>query len=69
MSSRFEFVDTGIGYGHVQRVAASGQFTRVQRAYRAYTDHGRGCATCAVDSSTCATAEVLWETYQTANKA
>lgn len=67
MSSRFEFVDTGIGYGHVQRVAASGQFNRVQRAYRAYIDHGRECATCAVDSATCATAGELWEAYRSAN--
>ncbi|MFF3409507.1 hypothetical protein ACFYW8_25530 [Streptomyces sp. NPDC002742] len=68
MSSRFEFVDTGIGYGHLQRVAAAGQFNKVQRAYRAYIARGGGCATCAVDSTACTTAGELWETYRAANR-
>jgi hypothetical protein len=59
-------VDTGSGSGHLQRVADDAQFNRVQRAYRAYIDHGRGCATCSVDSAQCAVAEALWSTYQTA---
>lgn len=67
MSSRFEFVDTGTGYGHLQRVASAGVFNRVQRAYRAYIDHGRDCATCAVDATRCTTAEALWEAYRATN--
>ncbi len=67
MSSRFEFVDAGSTFGQRQRVAASDQYIRIQTAYRAYIDHGIECPTCAVDSAICATAEVLWETYQAAN--
>ncbi|MFF1702475.1 hypothetical protein [Streptomyces sp. NPDC058252] len=69
MSSRFEFVDTGTGYGHLQRVAGAGVFNRVQQAYRAYIDYGRACATCAVDATRCTTAEELWEAYRAANSA
>jgi len=69
VSSRFEFVDAGSAFGQMQRVAANGQYTRVQRAYRAYIGHGRGCSICAVDSGQCTTAEGLWEAYQAANSA
>jgi hypothetical protein len=67
VSSHFEFRDAGIGFGHMQRVAANGQFNRVQRAYRAYIGHGAECATCAVDASQCTTAGELWEAYRAAN--
>jgi hypothetical protein len=67
MSSRFKFVDAGSTFGQMQRVAASGQYNRIQTAYRAYIDHGSRCPTCAVDSALCSTAEALWETYQAAN--
>lgn len=67
MSSRFEIVDAGSAFGQMQRVAASGQYTKVQTAYRAYVDHGMTCTTCAVDSSLCTTAETLWEAYKAAN--
>lgn len=67
MSSRFEFSDAGSTFGQRQRVAASRQYNEIQRAYRAYTDHGAKCATCAVDSTACTTAESLWEAYKSAN--
>lgn len=58
------YVATGGGPGHLQRVASSAQFNRVQRAYRAYIDHGRRCPVCAVDSGQCTVAEELWSAYQ-----
>jgi hypothetical protein len=48
----------------MQRVASNAAFTQTQTAYRAYIDHSRDCATCAVDSGQCATAEQFWEAYQ-----
>jgi hypothetical protein len=53
----------------MQRVAASGQYNKVHRAYRKYIDHGETCTTCAVDSSICTTAGALWEAYSSANGA
>lgn len=54
------------GPGHMQRVAVNAVFSKTQKAYRAYIDHGRDCATCAVDSAQCATAEQLWSAYKDA---
>ncbi|MGW5477741.1 hypothetical protein [Streptomyces sp. NPDC004008] len=56
----------GIGSGRWQRIGGNARFTQTQRAYRAYIDHGRDCATCAVDSGQCATAEDLWGAYKAA---
>ncbi|WP_329368644.1 hypothetical protein [Streptomyces sp. NBC_01483] len=67
MSNRFDFSNAGSAFGQMQRIASNGQLARVHRAYRAYIDHGSTCATCAVDSGQCATAEELWETYCAAN--
>jgi hypothetical protein len=61
------FVNAGSGAGHLQRVASDLQFTRVQRAYRAYIDHSKGCPNCAFDTTTCSTAEELWTQYAAAN--
>ncbi|MER6352356.1 hypothetical protein ABT186_11020 [Streptomyces sp. NPDC001634] len=58
--------DEGSGPARFQRIASNSQFTKTQRAYRAYIDHGHGCATCAVDSTQCTTAEELWCAYQAA---
>jgi hypothetical protein len=52
------------GPGHLQRVANTGQFNRVQRTYRAYIDHAADCPVCAVDSTECADAGALWSAYQ-----
>lgn len=52
------------GADHLQRVAGNAVFTRTQTAYRAYADHASACATCAVDSDQCATAEELWSVYR-----
>lgn len=61
----WEWRDGGSGGpGHMQRVATSAVFTRTQKAYRAYVDHGRGCTACRVDAERCATAEELWSAYQ-----
>ncbi|MET7781502.1 hypothetical protein ABZU94_07220 [Streptomyces mirabilis] len=67
MTDRFDFTDAGSAFGQLQRIASNGQFARVQRAYRAYIDHGSACAVCEVDSGQCVTAEALWEAYRAAN--
>lgn len=60
----WQWRDGSGGAGHMQRVATNAAFTQTQTAYRAYIDHSRDCATCAVDSGQCATAEQFWEAYQ-----
>jgi hypothetical protein len=67
VSSRFEFGDADSTFARTRRVADNGQYNKIQLAYRAYIDHGGSCATCAVDSAQCATAEELWEAYHGAN--
>ncbi|MET8954352.1 hypothetical protein ACWEO4_45440 [Streptomyces sp. NPDC004393] len=62
------YVPAGSGPGRLQRIARNSRDTQVQRAYRAYIDHGRNCATCAVDSAQCPTAEDLWGRYQAATR-
>ncbi|MGW1798997.1 hypothetical protein ACWCQN_24270 [Streptomyces sp. NPDC001984] len=57
----------GSGPGRFQRVASNNQFVKTQRAYRAYIDHGRNCAACAVDSGQCTPAEQLWDAYKAAS--
>ncbi|NNN30727.1 hypothetical protein HLK59_10195 [Streptomyces sp. S3(2020)] len=47
-------------------MASDVEFSRSQRAYRAYLDHSSGCRTCAVDSTVCTDAERLWNVYQAA---
>lgn len=59
-------VEAGSGPGRFQRIASNSQYNRVQTAYRAYIDHGRDCAACAVDSGQCPTAEELWGAYAAA---
>lgn len=66
MKSRIEWQDTGSPFGHMQRVAAHGQYARMQRAYQAYHKHVGDCSTCGVDSTVCTTAEELWTVYQEA---
>ncbi|MGW3028261.1 hypothetical protein [Streptomyces sp. NPDC001221] len=61
-------VPASSGPGRLQRIASTIRDTRIQRAYRAYMDHRGGCATCAVDSRQCPTAEELWGTYQAATR-
>lgn len=56
----------GSGPGRFQRIATNTRYNEVQRAYRAYIDHARDCATCAVDSTQCTTAEELWGAYKAA---
>lgn len=62
----WQWRDGSGGAGHLQRVVSNGVFTKTQRAYRKYIDHGRGCKTCAVDSEQCTTAGELWAAYQAA---
>ncbi|MGV9248727.1 hypothetical protein [Streptomyces sp. NPDC003710] len=50
------------------RIADNSHYTRTQRAYRAYIDHGRDCTSCAVDSLLCPAAEQLWGAYQAATR-
>lgn len=63
--SKVRWEDTS-GYGHLQRVAGDGRFTRTQRAYRKYIGHTTSCPTCEVDSTQCVTAEELWSAYRAA---
>ncbi|MFI6662515.1 hypothetical protein ACIBL8_44220 [Streptomyces sp. NPDC050523] len=63
----WEWRDEGSGGpGHLQRISASGVYSRTQTTYRAYIDHVRDCLTCAVDSAQCSTAEGLWAAYRAA---
>lgn len=64
--SRWEYSAASSGPGHLQRMASNAQYNQIQRAYRAYIDHGRDCAVCAVDSAQCTTAEELWGAYKAA---
>ncbi|MFB8183259.1 hypothetical protein ACFC8N_46265 [Streptomyces sp. NPDC055966] len=50
--------------------AAAGtlEYSRIQRAYRAYIDHGKDCPVCAVDTSVCTTASDLWTAYREAHE-
>lgn len=63
-TTEWQWRDGSGGAGHFQRVASNAEFTRTQTAYRAYIDHASGCATCAVDSGQCPTAEQLWSAYR-----
>ena len=68
MSARWQYVPTGGGPGHLQRIASNAVFNRIQQAYRAYIAHGGSCAVCAVDSGNCPTAEALWTAYKDARE-
>ena len=59
--ARWEYRDTGSGFGHLQRVAGNAAFTRSQRAYQAYLDHGRTCV-----ERGCEQGDALWRAYQDA---
>ena len=63
-TTQWQWRDSSGGAGHLQRVATNAVFTRTQTAYRAYIDHASTCATCAVDSGQCVTAEELWSLYR-----
>lgn len=63
----WRYVSAGRGVGHLERAAGHISYNRVQRAYRAYVDHGRTCPVCAVDSGVCATASGLWTAYREAH--
>lgn len=63
----WEYRAYGSGPGHLQRIASNSVFTRAQRAYRAYIDHGKGCVSCRFEDERCPTADGLWEAYREAN--
>lgn len=63
-ATEWQWRDGSGGAGHLQRVVSNAVFTQTQTAYRAYIDHASDCATCAVDSGQCPTAEQLWEAYK-----
>lgn len=63
---RRERRDSGSASGHMQAVAASGTFDRMQSAYRAYIDHATACDGCGHGEKRCATADQLWREYKAA---
>lgn len=40
--------------------------TRIQKAYQAYLEHGKGCRDCPAPGARCQTAERLWQDYREA---
>ncbi|MFD4528151.1 hypothetical protein ACFWP7_30315 [Streptomyces sp. NPDC058470] len=64
--TRWEWRDSGSASGHMQRVADSGTYNRVQAAYRAYINHATACAGCGHGETKCATADELWCSYRAA---
>ena len=66
MSVRREWRDSGSGHGHMQMVADSGTYSRMQTAYRAYINHATACDGCGHGERRCAEADELWRTYRAA---
>jgi hypothetical protein len=63
---RQEWRDAGSASGHMQTVADSGTFNRMQTAYRAYISHSAVCDDCGHGERRCAEAERLWRAYRAA---
>lgn len=56
-------------FGRVHRVAAAGghaAYTRSQKAYRAYIDHGTECLDCG--ETRCSVSDALWKAYGEAKR-
>jgi len=66
MSVRREWRDSGSASGHMQQVASSGTYNRIQTAYRAYIDHATACEGCGHGATKCGTADELWAAYRAA---
>ncbi|GAA5032676.1 hypothetical protein [Streptomyces siamensis] len=64
--TRWQWRDAGSASGHVQQVADSGTFNRIQTAYRAYIDHATTCDDCGHGAVRCAEADQLRRTYRAA---
>ncbi|MFF4347838.1 hypothetical protein [Streptomyces sp. NPDC001530] len=64
--TRWEWRDSGSASGHMQRVADSGTYSRMQTAYRAYINHATGCDGCGYGERRCSTADQLWRAYRAA---
>ncbi|WP_406476044.1 hypothetical protein [Streptomyces sp. NBC_01615] len=62
---RREWRDSGSA-GHMQLVAKSGTYSRMQTAYRAFLNHSTGCEGCGRGERRCATADELWKAYRAA---
>ncbi|WP_435220629.1 hypothetical protein [Streptomyces sp. Tue6028] len=58
--------DSGSACGHMQMVADSGMFNRVQTTYRAYIEHATTCDDCGHKERRCAEADQLWRAYRAA---
>lgn len=63
---RREWRESGSASGHMQMVADSGTFSRIQTAYRAYIDHATTCDGCGHGERRCSTADQLWRAYRAA---
>ncbi|MCX4973281.1 hypothetical protein [Streptomyces sp. NBC_00620] len=66
--TRWEWRDSGSSSGHMQKVADSGTFNRVQAAYRAFLGHASGCGDCGHGATRCPTADDLWRAYRAAQR-
>ncbi|MFI6495245.1 hypothetical protein [Streptomyces sp. NPDC050564] len=64
--TRWQWHDSGSASGHMQRVAASGTYSRMQTAYRAYIDHSTQCEECGHGRVRCKKADELWAAYRAA---
>lgn len=63
---RREWRGFGSGPGHMQAVADSGTYSRMQTAYRAYINHSTACDACGHGETKCAAADQLWRAYKAA---
>ncbi|WP_143674282.1 MULTISPECIES: hypothetical protein [Streptomyces] len=63
---RREWRDSGSAFGHMQAVADSGTYSRIQTAYRAYITHATACEGCGHGQAKCTTADQLWRAYKAA---
>ncbi|MFF1640642.1 hypothetical protein ACFVXA_24025 [Streptomyces sp. NPDC058246] len=64
--ARWQWRDSGSACGHMQQVAGSGAYHRIQTAYRAYIDHATTCDGCRHGEVRCARADDLWDAYRAA---
>ena len=64
--TRWQWRDSGSASGHMQRVADSGTYHRVQTAYRAFLTHATGCGDCEHGAKRCTKADELWRAYRAA---
>ncbi|WP_369244292.1 hypothetical protein [Streptomyces sp. R41] len=63
---RREWRDAGSASGHMQMVADSGTFNRVQTAYHAFIEHPTTCDGCGHGERRCAETDQLWRAYRAA---